>query len=383
MSMNLFWGFCVFYGLTFAVGVESKNSDINRYHEHLMDLYEQPELSINDVISNFKDSKEIDVFNMGITYGISRFTDNRGILTMFYAVFLGFFLSRNIWYILNLLKGRISFLEKIILLALFLLIPIWFINGVRMWTAFHVFFYGLLPYIFENRKNRLRFVFLSIFVHFSFIVPISAFFIYFFARNRLKPYFVVFIFSIFFSNLNMGIFNDYIDRFAPQSIAERSASYRNEDVISARNQASQGKALNWYVKWQYKALDSSLYILIIYLFLFGNPLIKNDPIWKRLISFMLIFMIYGNFLAHIPSGARFINFGRFTGLFFILLYLNQFRNDFYTKRMTTVFLPAFLLFIIVSIRMGLYYTSITTIAGNPILALFNAGETISINDVIK
>ena len=40
-----------------------------------------------------------------------------------------------------------------LIFALILVIPIWFINSFRMWTAFHVFIFGLLPYIFENKKD--------------------------------------------------------------------------------------------------------------------------------------------------------------------------------------------------------------------------------------
>jgi len=110
----------------------------------LSQLYHQPFLTINGAIEYFKYSGEIDVLRTFLSYTISRFTESQAILTMVYAFIFGYFFSRNIWYVFGLLKGKISFLEKVLLLALILVVPIWLINGFRMWTAFHVFMYGLL-----------------------------------------------------------------------------------------------------------------------------------------------------------------------------------------------------------------------------------------------
>ncbi len=98
---------------------------------------------------------------------------------------------------------------------------------------------------------------------------------------------------------------------------------------------------------------------------------------------MLIFFSVGNTLMVVPSGARYLNFAYFLTLIMILLYIHQNILDYKFKRLITFLSPAFILFIIISVRIGLYSMSITTIIGNPFIALFSAGDNVSINDLIK
>jgi len=382
-SKNIFWAFCVFYGLTFTIGFETAGSDINRYIEELQYLNNRYEYSTNDIINYFQASGEVDVLRIFLSYIISRFTDSGTILTTVYAIIFGFFYSRNIWYVFGLLDGKLSLLEKLILFSFILIIPIWLLNGFRMWTAFHIFFYGLLPFIFENKKSKLIFVYLSFFVHFSYIIPIGIVLLYILLGNRLNIYFIVFLVSFFISEINITFFNQYIENYAPRSIVDRSSSYRNEDVIEAEKEASIENTKRWYVKWHSLALRWALFLSITFLFIFGNPIIKIYPEWRKLFSFVLLFFSFGNILMLIPSGGRFNKHASFLALIMIVLYLNQYYSDIKFKRLITILSPVFLLFIIVSVRMGFYFTSITTIIGNPLIAVFNIGETVSLNDLIK
>ncbi|MCF6222636.1 MAG: EpsG family protein [Flavobacteriaceae bacterium] len=380
-AKNIFWAFCVFYGLTFAIGHESSGSDINRYLEELQYLHSRYEYTTNDIINYFQQSGEVDILRTFLSYVISRFSDSQAILTTVYAIIFGFFFSRNIWYVMNLLEGRISGLTKMLILGLILVIPIWFINGFRMWTAFHVFMYGLLPYIFVNKKSKLLFVYLSFLVHFSFILPILVLMMYIIIGNRVQLFFIGFVLSMFVSELNISFFNQYIENYAPQSIAERSESYRNEDVIENGKEKSTVNKTVWYVRWNGKLLKWSFYILLIYLYIFTN--IKMLPEWKRIFSITLVFFSVGNILSLIPSGGRYLSFSSFLIFTMLILYLNQFKEDLKFQRLIKILTPVFILFIIVSVRIGLYSTSITTIIGNPFIAFFNTGETVSINDLIK
>ena len=160
-------------------------------------LFQQEQYSISDILHYFIASGEVDILRTIISYIISRFTDSQAVLTMVYGFIFGFFFSRNIWYIFSFIGQKLTFLEKLLILSLILVVPIWFLGGFRMWTAFHVFLYGLLPYILENRKKSLLFVYLSFLVHFSFLVPIFILLTYFVLGNQIKLYFIIFIISIF------------------------------------------------------------------------------------------------------------------------------------------------------------------------------------------
>ena len=305
------------------------------------------------------------------------------VLTTVYAVIFGFFYSRNVWYIFSLLKDRITNLQKIILFSLILIVPIWLINSYRMWTAFHIFMYGLLPFIFENKKEKLIFVYLSILVHFSYIMPVSLILIYQILGNRIKIYFSIFIISLFISDLDLNSITKIVDQIVPQRVLERSSSYIDEDVIAIRIEKTEAKNLNWYVTLHHKVLKWALWIVLIFFYLKGNNIIKYNHLWKRLFSLTLLFYSFANILSTIPSGSRFILHAFFLTLIMSVLYLEEFPNDLNFNRLIKILSPAFFLFIIITIRLGLYSTSITSVIGNPFIAFLNVGETMSINDLIK
>ena len=143
------------------------------------------------------------------------------------------------------------------------------------------------------------------------------------------------------------------------------------------------KPKNWYVKWYSLSLRWALYFLIGYIFFMGSQYVKRETEWRRLFSITLIFFAAANILLGMPSGARFMLFPIFLSLIFIILYLDEFKIDLNFKMIVQILTPVFLLFILVSIRIGLYSLSITTILGNPLIALFNTGDTMSLNDLIK
>ena len=382
-AKNIFWAFCIFYGFTFAIGKESTGSDINRYIEQLHFFYENYDFTISELIVFFKESGEIDVFNLIITYFLSKFTNTQEVLTMVYAIFFGFFYSRNIWYVLGFLEGKLDILLKILLVALVLIVPIWYINGIRMYLAFHVFFYGLLSFIIENKKSKLFFLYISFLIHFSYLIPIIIFLMYRAFGNRLNIYFFIFIISLFVSQLNINALNSNLEKFVPQRINERTEAYRAESSIEAKNIKRNSNNKRWYLKWHGIAIRWSLYIVLTYLYLFGNQLIKKSLVWQKLLSFSLIFFSLSNVLMNLPSGGRFFVFAYFLILILGIKYLYENYQDLKFRNLITFLTPAFLLFIIVSIRMGFYTFSLTTLIGNPLIAILSTGNNISLNDLIK
>src|SRR5690625_4997052 len=141
---NILWAFVAFYGFSFAIGAENQGSDIVRYAEEVEYLH-KVEMTISDAFTYYGQSGEIDILRTFIAVTLSRFTDSQAILTLVYGIIFGFFFSRNMWYVLERLKGRIHPITVLLLCSFFLVIPIWNINGFRMWTAAHIFIYGLLP----------------------------------------------------------------------------------------------------------------------------------------------------------------------------------------------------------------------------------------------
>ncbi len=378
-AKNLFWAFCAFYGMTFAIGAESKSSDIVRYVAEFQALYGVP-MTFSKAIDYFAYSGEVDILRTFIAITLSRFTDSQPVLTLIYGTIFGFFLSRNLWYILEQLEGKLLPLTMVLLTCFFLVNPIWNINGFRMWTATHVFLYGLLPYLCEGKKKRLWFAFGSIAVHFAFIVPSLLLIGYMFLGNRLTLYFVFFISTFFISELNLALFNKYVEGYMPEIVQERTSSYRTESAVQKRGAKPQRV---WYARWYQKALNWVMMGFLIILFVKSRKFFESHKYWLNLFSFTLLMFGTANVMSLVPSGSRYLSIASLCTLALIIFFVQNISQTKMLKRFTLFAYPALLLFIIVSLRIAFYSLSATAILGNPLIALFMGDETYSMNDFIR
>ncbi len=390
-AKNVVWAFITFYGFTFAISAENSDVDFVRYADDLKELYEKS-LSFSDIIDIFRESGEVDVVKTIISILVSRFSKSPQVLGAAYGFIFGFFFTRAIWYILDRLKGKLKGLTIILLVSFFLLNPFWNINGFRFNTAVLVFVYGALPFLFENKKSSLTVSVLSVFVHFSFLFPLVILLVYVFVRNRKSLYFGFFIVSIFIANINIADFNTVIEKYVPEVFLERSEKYRDEDRVQEFREGEAGSFVeseagvvivkNWYAVYFLKILYWSLSILLIGLYTFGKRVFAGSEWLMNGYCFSLLFFGFANFMQSIPSGERYLMIAALFSLATIIFYLQNQVNELYISKLVIALLPAFLLFIVVAFRMGLYSLSVTTILGNPVIMFFT-DYNLSLNDIIK
>jgi hypothetical protein len=277
----------------------------------------------------------------------------------------------------------LKFITIILFACYFLVIPIWNINGFRFWTASHIFLYGILPYLFEGKKKGIYVAVSSILVHFSFIVPVALLFVYILAGDRLAIYFTFFLATFFFSQINLAAFNNIIESYAPKIVQERTSSYRTEKKVEAFREGAADRGKVWYAVWYDKALSWAVTGFLFVLFLKGRGFFVKHKDWLRLFSFTLLFCGAVNLLSSIPSGGRYGSIALLLALALITLYIQNREQEVVMERFVWAAIPALLLFILVSIRMGLYTISATAILGNPVIAYFLTGENIPLNDVMR
>jgi hypothetical protein len=67
----------------------------------------------------------------------------------------------------------------------------------------------------------------------------------------------------------------------------------------------------------------------------------------------------------------------------LAVYIQNNKQEKWMKRAISVSIPLLLLFIIVEFRKGFYFASITTVLGNPLIAIYTFGENIPLNELIK
>lgn len=378
---NILWAFVIFFGFTFAIGSENQGSDINRYVYQLKQLYQQS-FTFQEGIDYFFQSGEADVMRIFIALVLSRFTDNTLALTTVYAVIFGYFFSRNFFYLLEKLEGKIKPWTWFLLLVFFLIVPYWKLNGFRFWTATHIFIFGLLPYIFEGKTKRLLFCFVPLLFHFSFITPLLILFTYRFLPKNISFLFYFFLLTTFVNQLDVTMVKNAIASVAPNIYVERTEGYLAETKTENLRSGSSGSEKNWYAVWNSKALSFSVVISFILVYLNYK---KNDFFeikYRALFCFSLWFGALANLLSSFPSGGRFVIVGNLMCFFLIIVGFQNIFSPSLQKRIIMFTGPLLILFVIVGIRSGFYANSITTALGNPIVALFFSEHT-SLNDIIK
>ncbi|MDZ7693146.1 MAG: EpsG family protein [Balneolaceae bacterium] len=377
-AKNIAWAFIAFFGFTFAIGSASENTDIVRYVAEFKALHKET-FSFSKTIDHFIASGEIDILKTLIAVVFSRFTDSQAVLTGVYGIIFGYFFSRNMWYVLERLEGKIKPYTMLLFACFFLAVPIWYINGFRMWTATHIFLFGLLPYLCEGEKKGLWISALAVLVHFSFIVPVSILLGYTFLGPRITLYFGFYIVTFFISEINLELINRYVEAYTPEIFQERTKYYRREEDME---EMQSGAQRSWHILWYTRALGWAVMGYMVILFLQGRELFKSHEGWRNLMSFTLLFFGAANILSLLPSGARFLNIARLIALALITLYIHNIPGKKLTRVYKLVALPAVLFFILVSVRIGLISISATSILGNPIVALYTAGDTMSMNEFL-
>lgn len=388
-AKNIIWAFFVFYGFTFGksgeTSTDTTSADINRYVDEMKDLYEK-DLSFTDIITLYKNNDDIDILRLTLAIGISRVTNSQQVLTAVYGLIFGFFFSRNIWFVLNRMRGKIKPVALLLLIAYILIDPIWNINGFRFYTAVQIFIYGLLPFLFEGKKKGIFISSLSFLVHFAFLLPIGVLLLYFFLGNRTVIYFVFFVASIFTSGIKIAAVNEVIDENAPEALSERTATYRDEGRVENFREGTgfaDTSNANWYVLYYIKAINWSLIAFLIFLF-FKRKTIEQQNNNKLLngLSFALLFWGVANIMNSLPSGSRFLTVAALSVLPVLILYVQNKPHEKYLSKIVMIASPALLFFIIVSIRVGFLTISVNTLISNPIIVLLT-DYNIVLNELIK
>lgn len=382
-SKNIFWAFTVFFSMTIAVGVESQESDITAYMTDI-ETMSNHDWGWHELVTYYRSSGEIDVFRIFFSYLLSRFTDNGYILLIFFGIIYGYFFSRNMWLIIDKLKRNLNYKSIILLTCLFLIIPIWNLGGFRFWVGAHAFIYGLLPYLFYKKKKSLIWCFITPFLfHYAYVIPLVILIIYMIFGNRLKAYFIFFILSLIIGEINISQFNAVLESYAPRAFVERSSSYRSEEKVEALRTGEDADQKVWYIRYLNKYIHWPLYIFLCIVFWKSKKWLAKENGLYQLLCFVFLFYGFANILSTLPSGGRYLSIAGLVALSFLTPYIQNFRTSRVMNKAFIAATPFLILFIIVKIRTSWFLFSLTTLLGNPIVALFTLGNNTSINDIIK
>lgn len=365
-SRNIIWLFVIFSGFTFVI---SSGGDALRYRDYFLDW-----TTTRITFSNFfqmlysEDSGYLDIAVPLINFVLSRFTSNPHILFAVFGLIFGFFYSRNIWFLFNQSGPSVQWKNVVYILTFAFIIGYWEINGFRMWTAAHIFFYGVFQYVFQKRKNGLWFAAISIFFHFSFMFPVGVLFIYILTGNRVSFFFWFYVITLFFLEIELSVVRDLLTNILPDIFQPTVSGFTSEEYIETLREETQ--TYNWRYFLYGKSISWSVALLMTVMFLKGKTFFEKNPPLHSLFSFTLLFLAAANLISNVPSGGRFLSVGYIFAMACVFLYYQHKGLSIIEKTLQFITIPLLLFFCLGKFNISLITSNILLILGNPILAIF-------------
>jgi hypothetical protein len=366
-SKNVFWYFCIFFGFAFIFGREGEaDSD---YYAKLLIHYSYSNLNLTELWRTLysESSGNLDIASPLIIFLVSRTTNNPSLLFAVFGFIFGYFYSRNIWFVLGQVKGNFTIFVILIVLTFALVNPIWNINGFRMWTAAQIFLFGTLPYLMESNIKKLFWSGASVLFHFSFMFPLIILILFIFLKNRLNLYMVFFILTSLIKEIDLQSVQSALS-FLPDIFQPRVSGYTNFEY--ANSVITREQLLNWYVGFSSDSLKWVTYIMVFFIYFFCNELLKSRHSLMTLFCYSLFLYGFANISSQVPSGARFITVASTFMVPCFAIFnssLSKIRGLIFVKSLS---IPLLLLFLIVTIRIGMDFFGFLAIFGNPFLAAF-------------
>lgn len=368
-AKNIVWLFTAFYGLTMVF--VSDALDGARIIASFENASRHGFVAFQHL---FTRGGELDVLQPLVIYVVSWFTTDSRILFGVMGLIFGYFFSRNVWLGIELIEGRLNRYAIIFIFLFAMIIPIWEINGFRMWTAAHVFFFGVSRQLITGERKYAFFAVLSPLIHFSFIFAVVAYFGYFLVKRLpLNLIFSIFILSVLVQEIYIDIreFRDY----APEAFHSEIDGYGNIEWAEARREAHQ--EMRWWAKYQKTVLEYFMVLVMSLAFVSckKNPEILKDKSTWNFFSFSLWFAALARFLAAFPFGDnyRFVIIANlFLSLSLAIIYGGRLR----TFKIPLQYLITFLIiafYSLVGMRMGFDRMGIATLISNPFTVWFFDG----------
>lgn len=339
--------FLIYFGLTFVLGSVYLDS-----HSIAAGLRATAELPFSDLFAIlgglFSGNSSIDIYQPLITFLVSRFTSDHRILFAVFASVFGLFYLKSINFLDNLYRKSPGPNALIHLIFFAFIIPITMINGVRMWTAAWVFFYGAIQVVLYRDKKFLLICFSSIFIHWSFLSANAILIIYFLLGNRNIIYIPLAMVSFYLPRLLVPLYGN-LSMILGGSIRERYKGYTSEGYNIVYHELHE--QANWYVYLGDKLVLYYLVIALIVISFVFRKVEKTDQD-KNLFSFSILFLTFVNFAAPIPSfGNRFqILFFLFATVYVFMYFLKTQEKRIHLLSWLGLF--PMLLYVVVGFRIG-------------------------------
>lgn len=369
-----FFIFCVYFGFAFIYYDGSvmlgEGKDSERYAVEVVDAHRM-DCSLSQYIE-YRDRE--DYYATIMLYVVSRFTDNPQIFYGIVTLIMAFFMVKSSWIIISRTnKNKYVYL---CIIAMLLSAPVWKISGLRWWTALYVFLYGLLSFLFEHKKLRLLWCFVSVLIHYTFLFPVYVLLVWFvLPKRKILPYVVVFAVLSLMGSLDLSIFEDLVRNIIPSDFdSDVIAGYMTFEYKAQHNWfADSGRILSIYL---------NLFVVVC-LFILGRKTIEGDDLLRKFTILVLLMASLCLFINFAPWGRRFLDLSNFLlyGLFALVL-SNDAINDAVRKPMSLT-IPFFVYYLLYQLNFGLYSIGALNLFLGNFITVFLYNDNIPIHFIIE
>lgn len=365
LSKVLILAFFIIYGATFVI---NEQMDGQRY---ALALTTAANTSFDEFLSfltnPYSERRSVDMLAPLLTFIASRFTYEHHLLFASFAFIFGFFYLKSISAVYQNYKITKTKNALVFMIMLPWIIPIFQINGFRMWTAAWVFFYGVYELIYNEKKKYIWLALSASFIHFSFLSANVILLLYLFIRtfigNRITILMMMAIITFFISELPIEAIRNFITSLGGG--IEVRANYLNEKHIE--NVVERQEQAVWFMKLADLTIFYILmmHVLVVYYYIKKHTINKR---FKNFFSFSLLFLSFVNIVSLMPSGSRF----RFIlyvllSVICIIFYSSIYIRPTLSKLSLLTILP-FVLNAIIAIRIG--SSTLNTITFFPSFVIF-------------
>jgi hypothetical protein len=290
-------GFCALFGFTFVI---SEEMDGQRYADELKVAYDEPFSSFIDHLFGLY-TTSLDFVEPLITFIVSRFTDSHHILFAIFALIFGWFWLKSIRLVSEKFYFNVNKMSLLFTIFFISILPIFSINGFRMWTAAWVFIYGVLNILLNKDKRFFLFCFAACTIHFSFLTANAVLVLWMVLGNRKWSYLILAFVTLAISEIDLAAVRSYAELLGP-AFEQKTKAYAGDEY--AANVSEQKVATAWFITLspilnKYLLL---LNILVLFIISLKRKLPKEE---LNLLCFTLLFFSFSNVVGLVPSGGRF------------------------------------------------------------------------------
>lgn len=291
--------FLVYFGLTFVADNEAMDSF--RYLETFRFYSTLPFSDFFRVLGGYySHGASLDFMEPSIAFLLSRFTTIHHVYFGVFAAIFAFFYLRSFNLLYDQFKKSPNWNAWVFMVFSMVVVPITSLNGLRMWIAAWMFFFGAYQVLLTHKPKYLLVALSACLMHWSFINLNVLLIVWYLAGNRTFLYTSLAIISFFISRFLQPLLV-LVAGFAGGGIAARVQGYTGESHSMTYSDWLAGNS--WFLQLN-QDLIWYFFIAAIILIRINRRNIVRDKFEENWYSFLLLLFTLVNFGRSIPDFGR-------------------------------------------------------------------------------